>query len=83
MTVQVIGSGCPSCKKLFETASELVPDINPKIKVEYVTGDEGMQRLLDLGALGSPVISIGDKIVMTGFTPDKDKIKSVIQEALS
>jgi glutaredoxin len=78
MTIQVLGSGCPTCKKLFEITQKAAAQIGLPDTVEYVTGAEGMQKIIDLGAMSSPVLAINGKIAMTGFTPDIDKIITCI-----
>ena len=50
-----------------------------KDKVEYLFGAEGMQALIEKGVMSSPVLAVDDKVVMTGFTPDIEKIKKLIK----
>jgi glutaredoxin len=50
-----------------------------KTSVEYVAGSEGMQKIIELGAMSSPLLVINGKIVMTGFSPDVEKIKEKIK----
>lgn len=83
MKIQVLGSGCTNCKKLFEIVSQVAKELQLKTEVEYVVGTDGMQKMIELGALGSPVISIDDNIVMTGFTADKNKIKNLLKSSLN
>jgi len=79
--IEVLGSGCPACKKLYEMTQKAVRELGMKEKVEYFTGDKGINKLIELGAMSSPVIAINNKIVMVGFTPNLEKIKSVISKA--
>lgn len=83
MTIQVLGSGCANCKKLFEIVTQVAKELQLKTEVEHIVGNEGMQKMIELGALGSPVISIDDTIVTTGFTADRNKIKSLIEAKLT
>lgn len=83
MKIQVLGSGCANCKKLFEMVSQVAKELQLKTGVEYVVGTDGMKKMIELGALGSPVISIDDNIVMTGFTADKNKIKNLLKSSLN
>lgn len=79
MKIQVLGSGCPTCQKLYEITQKAVVEMGLKDKVEYLSGSEGMQALIEIGSMTSPVLVIDGKIVMTGFTPDIEKIKSLIK----
>lgn len=81
MKIQVIGSGCPTCKKLFETVEKAALEIDKKLKVEYVSGGKGIEKLIELGAMSSPALAIDGKIVMTGYTPDISRIKAIIMKA--
>lgn len=79
MTVQVLGSGCPTCKKLFEITQKTVVEMGLDTEVEYVTGAEGMKRIIELGAMSSPVLAVDGKIAMVGFVPDAAVIEQKIR----
>jgi small redox-active disulfide protein 2 len=79
MKIQVLGSGCPSCKKLHEVVLEAAKELDLAESVEYLSGVEGINKIVELGALHSPVLVVDDKIVMTGFSGDVEKIKSLIK----
>ena len=81
MKIAVYGSGCATCRRLHELAQKAVQELGLKDKVEYVTGDKGTQKIIELGAMKSPVLAVDGKIAMTGFTPDISKIKGAIQKA--
>jgi len=75
MKIQVLGSGCPTCKKLFELTKKAVDDLGLKTEVEYTTD---IQKIIEMGLMQSPVLAIDDKPVMVGFVPDIEKIKEII-----
>lgn len=78
MKIQVLGSGCPTCKKLHEITVKAVSELGVTDEVEYITGGDGMQKIIELGVMSSPVLVVDGKVVMTGFTPDVEKIKKLI-----
>ena len=80
MKIQVLGSGCTTCKKLYEITQKAVDELKSNDTVEYVTGNEGIQRIIELGSMSSPVLAINDKIAMVGFTSNIEKIKELIAE---
>lgn len=82
MKIQVLGTGCPTCKKLHEITQKAVTEMGLKETVEYVSGTEGMQALIEIGSMTSPVLAINDTVVMSGFTPDIEKIKKVITSGI-
>lgn len=80
--IQVLGSGCPTCKKLYEFTQRAVNELHLKESVEYLTGNEGIGKIVELGSMSSPIVAVNDTIVFVGFTPDIEKLKKVIIEAI-
>lgn len=78
MKIQVLGSGCPTCKKLFELTQEAVKQLNLDEKVEYVTD---VTKIIEMGIMSSPVLAIDGKAVMVGFVPDVEKIKNLLMKS--
>lgn len=78
MKIQVLGSGCPTCKKLHEVVQRIVQGEKIEAEIEYITGAEGMQKIIEMNQMSSPVLVVDDKVAMVGFTPDTDKIKQKI-----
>lgn len=83
MKIQVLGSGCTTCKNLYEITKKAVGEMKLDTEVEYLTGNEGIQKIIELGAVSSPVLSVNGHIAMTGFIPDTEKIKEKIRKAIS
>ena len=81
MKIQVLGSGCPTCKKLNDMTVQAVKELGLTDNVEYLTGDKGTSKIIELGIMSSPVLVVNDKPVMVGFTPDIEKVKKLIQKA--
>jgi small redox-active disulfide protein 2 len=78
MKIQVLGSGCPTCKKLFELTKEAVKQLNLSEEVEYITD---VSKIIEMGVMSSPVLAIDGKPAMVGFVPDVEKIKNLITSA--
>jgi len=81
MKIQVLGSGCPTCKKFHAVILKAAEELKLKTEVQYVTGAEGLTKIMDLGAMSSPVLTIDDQIVMTGYSGDVEKIKTLISNS--
>ena len=77
MKIQVLGSGCPTCKKLFELTQQAVDELGLKEEVDYVTD---ISKIVEMGVMSSPVLAIDGKPVMVGLVPDVYKIKSLLSE---
>lgn len=78
MKIQVLGSGCPTCQKLYEVVLKAAQALNLEKQVEYLSGSEGITKIMELGAMSSPILAIDNQIVMTGFNGDVEKIKALI-----
>jgi len=78
MKIQVLGSGCATCKKLHEITQKAATEMGIKENVEYLTGSKGTQAIIEMGVMQSPVLAVNGEPVMTGFTPDIEKIKKAI-----
>jgi len=76
MKIQVLGSGCSTCKKLYEVTKKAVLEMGMKEKVEYITD---ISKIVEMGVMQTPVLAIDGKPIMTGFTSDVEKIKSLIK----
>jgi small redox-active disulfide protein 2 len=79
MKIQVFGSGCSNCKKLHEIVQKVATEMGIKDNVEYVGGPDGIQKIVELGVMGSPVLVVNGKIAMTGFSSDTAKIKAILK----
>ncbi len=79
--IQVLGSGCATCQKLYEITKKAVVELGLDTKVEYLTGGDAIQQITEMGVMSSPVIAINGEPVMAGFTDDVEKIKELIKES--
>ena len=77
MKIQVLGSGCSSCKKLYELTQQAVKELNLKEEVEYITD---VSKIVEMGIMSSPVLAIDGKPVMVGSTSDMEKVKELIKK---
>ncbi len=75
--IEVLGSGCPSCKKMYEMTKEIVMELNLDLKVEYISD---IQKIIEMGVMQSPVLAIDGRPVMIGFVSDRDKVKELIMK---
>ncbi len=73
--IEVIGSGCAKCKKLFELTKEIAKELNINDEVLYSTD---ISKIIAMGVMSSPVLTIDDKPVLVGILPEKDRLKEII-----
>jgi len=75
MKIQVLGTGCPSCHKLFESVKEAAEQLQIGVEVEYI---QDMQKIIELGIMSVPALAIDDKVVLAGQVPDVERLKEII-----
>lgn len=80
MKIEVVGTGCATCKQLHEITKSVATEIGFEANVEYVSGQDGMKRLMELGLMSSPALVVNGKVAMVGFNSSAQKIKSLILE---
>lgn len=77
MKIEVIGSGCKKCKMLFELTEDIVKELGLNTIVSYNTD---ISRIINMGLINSPVLTINDNPVLVGLLPGRDKLKEIISE---
>ncbi|MBP9819464.1 thioredoxin family protein [Candidatus Woesebacteria bacterium] len=75
MKIQVLGSGCATCKKLFAMTKDAVKQLNLNVDVEYNTD---ISKIIEMGVMSSPVLAVNGKPAMVGFVPNIEKIKKLL-----
>lgn len=80
MIIQVLGSGCPTCKKLFETTKKIASDLGIEAEVDYVTD---IAKMVEMGVMQSPVLAIDNKPVLTGGGHSEEEIKNALTNKLN
>jgi small redox-active disulfide protein 2 len=78
-TIEVIGSGCPTCKKFHDIVARVVAEMGGDFTVEYSTD---VQRIVQLGLMQSPVLVVNGRPAIVGFISNKEEIKEAIQNNL-
>lgn len=81
MTVQILGTGCPKCRLLKATTTQVLDEMSAEgmtgIKVEEVTD---LDTMMEMGMLVSPGFAIDGELVQAGRVLSSDQIRSIILE---
>jgi small redox-active disulfide protein 2 len=72
MKIEILGTGCPKCKKLEENVRKAVSELKVKADILKVT-DIG--KIVDYGVISTPAIVIDGKIKASGRIPEAEEIK--------
>ena len=75
MKLQVLGTGCPKCKKLAANAEEAAKELGLAVEIEKVTD---IDKIIDFGVMSTPSLAIDGKIVVVGKVPSVEEIKKLL-----
>ena len=75
-SIQVLGSGCPTCKQLFEATKKVAQELNVDTEIEYITD---VSKMIEMGVMTSPVLVVNGKPVLSGRGKSEADIKKVLQ----
>jgi len=75
MKIEILGMGCPKCKKLYENTQVAVKEANLQVEVVKV---EDIQKIMDYGIMTTPAIAIDGEVKAAGRIPALDEIKQWI-----
>ena len=76
MTIQILGTGCPKCKKLEENARKAVSELTIDCEIEKVTD---LNEIMEYGIMMTPGFAINKNVKSTGKVLTPDQIKGIIQ----
>jgi small redox-active disulfide protein 2 len=62
-SIQVLGSGCPTCKQLFEATKKVATKLKLNAEVEYITD---VNKIIEMGVMTSPVLAVNNRVVLLG-----------------
>ena len=73
--VQILGTGCPKCKKLAENAQAAVKDAGIECEVVKVTD---INEIMKFGVMLTPALAIDGQVKTVGKVPSPDEIKKML-----
>lgn len=75
MKISVLGTGCPKCKKLAETAEFAAQELGVSYELEKVTD---INDIMKYGVMITPALAIDGKVVSTGKVLSVDETKKLL-----
>ena len=75
MKIEILGTGCPKCKKLFENALGAVGELKIDAEVAKV---EDIQKIINAGVMSTPAIAIDGEIKSAGKVCSVNEIKKFL-----
>ena len=76
MIIKILGTGCPKCKKLEESAVKAIENSGIDATVEKVTS---INDIMNYGVMMTPSLVIDEKVVSMGKVLSADEIEKLIK----
>jgi small redox-active disulfide protein 2 len=73
--IQILGTGCPKCKKLAENAEEAAKELAIEYEIEKVSE---INEIMKFGVMMTPALAIDGKVAVVGKVSSVDEIKQML-----
>lgn len=74
--IQILGTGCPKCKKLAECAEQAAKELGIEYELEKVTK---IADIMKFGVMVTPSLVVDGKVKVAGKVPPIEEIKEMIK----
>ena len=73
--LQILGTGCPKCKKLAENAEAAAKALGIEYSLEKVTD---ISEIMKFGVMMTPALAVDGVVKVVGKVPDSETIKAML-----
>ena len=73
--IQILGTGCPKCKKLTEVAEQAARELQLECEITKVTD---IQEIINFGVVMTPALAVDGEVRLYGRVPGLDETKKLI-----
>jgi len=74
--IQILGTGCPKCKKLAEAAEQVAKELGVEYELEKVTK---IADIMKFGVMVTPALVVDGKVKVAGKVPTIEELKEMIK----
>jgi small redox-active disulfide protein 2 len=75
MKIQILGTGCPKCKKLAEHAEAAAKALQLNCEIEKVTD---ISQIISFGVMTTPALAVDGVVKLVGKSSSVDELKTVL-----
>lgn len=73
--IQILGTGCPKCKKLAENAEAAAKELELEFEVEKVAD---INEMMKFGVMITPALVVDGEVKTVGKVPSTNEIKQML-----
>ena len=74
-TLQILGTGCPKCKKLADTTEEAAKSLGLEYRMEKVTD---VQAIMGFGVMMTPTLAVDGIVKVSGKVPSAEEMRKIL-----
>jgi small redox-active disulfide protein 2 len=73
--IQILGTGCPKCRKLAENAEAAARELGLECEIEKVTD---LEAIMAFHVMVTPALAVDGDVKAVGRVPSKEEIKELL-----
>lgn len=73
--IQILGTGCPKCRKLAENAEAAAKALGLNLEIEKVTD---INEIMKFGVMMTPALAVDGQVKVVGKVPAPEEIKKML-----
>lgn len=74
--IQILGTGCPKCKKLTENAETAAKTLGIEYAIEKVTD---INEIMEFGVMMTPALAVNGAVKVVGKVPSVAEIEALLK----
>lgn len=78
MKIQILGTGCPKCRKLAETAEKAAEESGIEYELEKVTD---INQIMSFGVMMTPALAVDGNVKIVGKVPSVEEVKTLLNNS--
>ena len=75
--IQILGTGCPRCKKLAENAEKAARELGSDYEIIKVTD---INEIMKFGVMMTPGLAVNDEVKSVGKVLSPEEIKKILSK---
>jgi len=77
-TLQILGTGCPKCRKLTENTEAAAQSLGMEYRMEKVTE---IKEIIAFGVMSPPALAVDGAVKFSGKIPTSEEIERILASA--
>ena len=74
--IQILGTGCPKCKKLAELTEQTAKELGIEYELEKVTK---INDIMKFGVMVTPALVVDGQVKIAGKLPSVEQLKEILK----